>query len=75
MCVAPVDGRAHAPTHEISERPAWLFVGRGAQLSELRQAFSAAPAGGLFCLVSGEAGAGKSRLLAELHTQLPSGRR
>lgn len=66
-----VQDSPRAPTQVTQAPPAkqslWPFVGRERELERLR-AWTADSAGGL-CLLSGEAGAGKSSLLAELQRQ------
>lgn len=51
--------------------PAWPFVGRERELKALRD-FLASADGGRLCFVSGEAGAGKSSLLARIEAERPA---
>ncbi|GIG66782.1 ATP-binding protein [Phytomonospora endophytica] len=52
-----------------------VFAGRTAELAALRDSWSEAAGGPSFALVSGEAGIGKSRLLAEFTAGLDAGTR
>jgi tetratricopeptide (TPR) repeat protein len=62
---------APAPAPARLRADATPFVGRAAELAELRAAFDAATGGGLAaCLVCGESGIGKSRLVREFVARL-----
>jgi predicted ATPase len=51
-----------------------VFIGRSAELSQLAEALSEVQLGsGRYILVSGEAGIGKSRLIAETRISSPCG--
>ncbi|HSN24819.1 MAG TPA: protein kinase, partial [Kofleriaceae bacterium] len=57
---APVDPAAANGPHAISQR---LFIGRDAELAELRRAYDHASSGPLIYVVEGESGLGKSCLV------------
>jgi DNA-binding winged helix-turn-helix (wHTH) protein len=65
--VAPVELVTELPVLPMAAPPTsvqWPFVGRERELEQLRRWFSESPGG--LCFVSGDAGAGKSSLLARL---------
>jgi class 3 adenylate cyclase/tetratricopeptide (TPR) repeat protein len=60
-----------SPGHRLSRSPVGSFVGRQRELARLREAWAHACSGHLqWCVVQGEAGIGKSRLLHEFEREL-----
>ena len=66
--VQPVAAESTSTTPGPEAAPEWPFVGRARELGALRDWVASGQNGGL-CLISGEAGAGKTSLLARFATQ------
>lgn len=73
--VAPVELATDLPTPPNAEAPSghWPFVGRDRELEQLRRWLAETPGG--LCFISGDAGAGKSSLLARLRAKDAGGAR
>ena len=73
--VAPVELVTDLAMQQSVEVPSaqWPFVGRERELEQLRRWLSQTPGG--LCFISGDAGAGKSSLLARLRSADPRGAR